>query len=132
MAYSSQGSTRLLQLTGKWQYDGIIWLALRSVKSNNVEFLNQIRYSSIKQLSNCPYEAGWTSFQNWPTFKIMEVLFFSSSSCTIICCINRFTSLCKNLFNLLEFSAEASVPPVDRQALKMMHVASKSFCWKLK
>ena len=24
-----------------------------------------------------------------------------------ICCINRFTSLCKNLFNLLEFLAEA-------------------------
>ena len=25
----------------------------------------------------------------------------------LICCINRFTSLCKNLFNLLEFLAEA-------------------------
>jgi hypothetical protein len=24
-----------------------------------------------------------------------------------ICCINRFTSLCKNFFNLLEFLAEA-------------------------
>ena len=24
-----------------------------------------------------------------------------------ICCINRFTSLCKNVFNLLEFLAEA-------------------------
>ena len=37
-------STRLLQLTGRWQYDGIMWLALRSIKSNNVDFLNQIRY----------------------------------------------------------------------------------------
>ena len=25
----------------------------------------------------------------------------------VICCINRFTSLCKNVFNLLEFLAEA-------------------------
>ena len=41
-------STRLLQLTGRWQHDGIMWLALRSVKSNNVDFLNQIRYLSIK------------------------------------------------------------------------------------
>ena len=41
-------STRLLKLTGRWQYDGIMWLALRSVKSNNVDFLNQIRYFSIK------------------------------------------------------------------------------------
>ena len=31
------------------------------------------------------------------------LLFCPSWSCTIICCINRFTSLCKNLFNLLEF-----------------------------
>ena len=29
-------------------YDGIMWLALRSFKSNNVDFLNQIRYFSIK------------------------------------------------------------------------------------
>ena len=31
----SHRSTRLLQLTGRWQNDGIISLALRSVKSNN-------------------------------------------------------------------------------------------------
>ena len=41
-------ATRLLQLTGRWQYDGIMWSALRSVKSYNVDFLNQIRYFSIK------------------------------------------------------------------------------------
>ena len=35
------------------------------------------------------------------------LLFCPSWSCTVICCINRFTSLCKNLFNLLEFSAGA-------------------------
>ena len=35
------------------------------------------------------------------------LLFCPSWSCTIICCINWFTSLCKNLFNLLEFLAEA-------------------------
>ena len=37
-------STRLPKLTGRWQYDGIMWLALCSIKSNNVDFLNQIRY----------------------------------------------------------------------------------------
>ena len=40
--------TRLLQLAGRMQHDGIIWLALCSIKSNNVDFLNQIRYFSIK------------------------------------------------------------------------------------
>ena len=44
-----------------------------------------------------------------------------------ICCINRFTSLCKNLFNLLEFLTEA-FRCQDSQVLKMMHMASKSFC----
>ena len=34
-------------------------------------------------------------------------LFCLSWSCTVICCINRFTSLSKNLFNLLEFLVEA-------------------------
>ena len=38
---------------------------------------------------------------------LLLLLFCPSWSCTIICCINRFTSLCKNLFNLLEFLAEA-------------------------
>ena len=41
-------STRLLQPTDRWQYNWIIWLPIRSVKSNNVDFLNQIRYFSIK------------------------------------------------------------------------------------
>ena len=40
----SHRSTRLLQLID----DGIMWLALRSVKSNNVDILNQIHYFSIK------------------------------------------------------------------------------------
>ena len=35
------------------------------------------------------------------------LLFCPSSSCTIICCIDWFTSLCKNLLNLLEFLVEA-------------------------
>ena len=41
------------------------------------------------------------------------MLFFCPSwSCTIICYINRFTSLCKNLFNLLEwvFGRSFSMP----------------------
>ena len=38
--------------------------------------------------------------------KIYVLLFCPSWSYTIICCIHRFTSLCKNLFNLLEFVAE--------------------------
>ena len=41
-------STRLLHLTSRWQYDGIMRLASRSVKSNNVDFLKKIRYFSIK------------------------------------------------------------------------------------
>ena len=41
-------STRLLQLTSRSQYDGKMWLALSSVKYNNANFLNQIRYFSIK------------------------------------------------------------------------------------
>ena len=35
------------------------------------------------------------------------LLFCPSWTCNVICCINRFTSLCKNLFNLLEFLADA-------------------------
>ena len=31
----------------------------------------------------------------------------SSAVNILVCCTNRFTSLCKNLFNLLEFLAEA-------------------------
>ena len=38
----------LLKLTGRWQYDGIMWSALCFVKSINVDFLNQICYFSIK------------------------------------------------------------------------------------
>ena len=37
--------------------------ALRYLKTNNVDFLNQTRYFSIHQLPNCPHEAGWTPFQ---------------------------------------------------------------------
>ena len=39
--------------------------------------------------------------------QIVMLLFCPSWSCTIISCFNWFTSLCKNLFNLLEFLAEA-------------------------
>ena len=50
MAYSSQrshtGQLDFWKLIGRWQYDRIMWLALRSVKSINVDFLNQLRYFS--------------------------------------------------------------------------------------
>ena len=36
-------STRLLQPTGRWAHGGM-WLELRSFKSTDVEFLNQIRW----------------------------------------------------------------------------------------
>ena len=36
-----QRSTRLVQLTDGWQYNKIMWLALGSVKSISVDFLNQ-------------------------------------------------------------------------------------------
>ena len=39
---------RFLQLKGRWQYDGIMELALRSYMSNNVDFPNQIHYFLIK------------------------------------------------------------------------------------
>ena len=39
--------TKLLQLTVRWQYDGIMKLALHSIKSIIVDFLNQILYFSI-------------------------------------------------------------------------------------
>ena len=42
--------------------------------------------------------------KNWNIF----LLFCPSWSCTIICCINQFTTLSKKFFNLLEFLAEAS------------------------
>ena len=35
-----------------------------TVKSINVDFLNQIRYFLIKYLSNYLHEAGWTPFKN--------------------------------------------------------------------
>ena len=74
-----------------------------------------------------------------PSALKVFMLFCPSWYCTIICCIIIFTSLCKNLFNLLEFLAEdfrchvhhfqcLTVFHRDRQALKMMHMASKSFC----
>ena len=48
-------STKLLQLTGRWQYVGTMGLALRSVKPNKVDFINQIPYFSAIQLSS----RGW-------------------------------------------------------------------------
>ena len=36
--------TGLLQPIGRWQYDGIVWLILRSVKSINVDFLKHIHF----------------------------------------------------------------------------------------
>ena len=43
------GSTRLLQLTGRWQYDGVVWLTLWSII---IGFLNQIASS---QQSSYPF-----------------------------------------------------------------------------
>ena len=39
--------------------------------------------------------------------KFLDWIITWISCCTIICCINRFTSLCKNLFNLPKFLTEA-------------------------
>ena len=48
VAYSSQGShTGQLDFCN-WQYNKIMWLPLHSIKSNDVDFLNQIYYFSIK------------------------------------------------------------------------------------
>ena len=69
-----------------WQPDGqtSALAQLHILKKNNDVILSFIYYNIHRMLLFCP---------SW--------------SCTIICCINRFTSLCMNLFNLLEFSAEA-------------------------
>ena len=49
VTYSSQGDhTGQLDSYTWLAEDRIMWLALRSIKSNNVDFLNQIRYFSIK------------------------------------------------------------------------------------
>ena len=62
MAYSSQGShTGQLDFCN-WLADGIMWLALRSVKSHNVDFLNQIRYFLL-------------NFTLW-NFRLFKILFF--------------------------------------------------------
>ena len=44
----------------------------------------------------CMSERQWSCY-------LHQLLFCPSWSCTIICCINTFTSICKNLSNLLEF-----------------------------
>ena len=44
-------------------------------------------------------------FKVFKIFKTMALIKYQE-----ICCINRFTSLCKNLFNLLEILAEAFRP----------------------
>ena len=70
----------------------------------------------------------------FPAIKGNVLMFYvllicPSWSCIVICCINKFTSLCKNLFNLLEFLAVAfwchvhhfqylTVPVELHQALK--------------
>ena len=60
---SVYGLARLhTNLHSRRQYEGIMWLVLRSDKSNNVDFHNQIRYFTIKLLPNCPHEAGYTPF----------------------------------------------------------------------
>ena len=74
VAYSSQGSHAGQTDFWNWQTDyndWIMWLELLSVKSNNVYFLNQIRYSSVKQLPNCPHEAGWPN-QHLKLWKCLE------------------------------------------------------------
>jgi hypothetical protein len=38
----------------------VISITLR--QDNEADFLNQIRYFSLKQLLKCPREAGWTPF----------------------------------------------------------------------
>ena len=52
MAYSSQWShtvqLRLLQPSGSWRHNGIMWLALWSAKSINIYVVNPIRYFLIK------------------------------------------------------------------------------------
>ena len=62
-------STKLLQSTGGWQRDGINWLALRSVKSNNGDFLLRIGWFPIKYLNN---ETEWTLSQPNPRLTMWK------------------------------------------------------------
>ena len=52
----------------------------------------------------CKIKMDKTTCESWNSMWIL--LFYPSWSCTIICCVNIFTWLCKNLFNLLAFLAE--------------------------
>ena len=57
---------------------------------------------------NCNRNQEVIVSEKWYSDLLLLLLLFCPFwSCTIICCINWFTSLCKNLFNLLEFLAEA-------------------------
>ena len=74
LAREPNWSTRLLQLTGRWQYDGIMWLELWSVKSNNVEFLNQIATSQSTSYPIVLTRLGGPRSRPNPHLKFVEVL----------------------------------------------------------
>ena len=69
--------------------------------------ISQLRWDICRMiLLNWREDSGY--YQNKIFYVYNEILlYFPSWSCTKIYFINRFTSLCKNLFNLLECLAEA-------------------------
>jgi hypothetical protein len=72
-----------------------------------VTFLLKL-HSAVLQYSKCSNLIYWFVYQIIYISCILYMLLFSPFwACIIICCINRFTSLCKYLFNLLKFLAEA-------------------------
>ena len=68
--------------------------------------------NNLSQNSMLPTLFFWKEYNFLLLFKLngtiaLQTALASSITYPWICCINRFTSLCKNLFNLLEFLAEA-------------------------
>ena len=113
----SQRSTRLL--TGRWQYDGIMWLALRSVKSNNVDFVNQreneriqIFYIGSDIASTAEYCITGTSLvDGWePNFKILILLLISVPVEVKVCRLCCFVIPVACLFCCWQLSLRLQLP----------------------
>ena len=85
----------------------------RSSHTTFCEELAPLPHAQMQFLSRYTNVCVHIRMSGWPVSRFRQqkecsfILFCPSWSCTTICCIIRFYSLCKNLFNLLEFSAEA-------------------------
>ena len=132
-------STRLLQLTGRWQYDGIMWLALRSVKSNNVvsaETHNKyLKYLPISFTHACTHQIMECYIHPFKPSQ-MELIFCPTCFSIIIyiTCFNHLSLyLAKTFTELPYFSKSFLVQCVSFSMLdspsRTGYDSEKSFCW---